>query len=984
MDNIQNALKNSLYTGFIDKRIASEVIYQPELLINQKSPARKILSTLHQEFSLCDEFFISVAFVTTNGIATIINQLKDLEERGVKGYVLVSQYLNFTQPESLKRLLNFKNIELRILTSGNAHAKGYIFRRDNHYNLIIGSSNLTAGALTTNKEWNIKVSALGESGLVDEVLRAFKADFSIATKVTNHYIEEYSKVYSEQLKVSQEIKEKSSDVFELFKPNKMQEEALLNLSVLRKKNNNKALIISATGTGKTFLSAFDAKVFNPRKLLFVVHRLNIAKAALKTFKKVFGDSKSMGIYSGDLRELDCDFIFATVQTISKPNHLEQFTPNYFDYIIIDESHRAAAGSYLRIFEFFKPSFLLGMTATPERTDGDNIFEYFDHNVAYEIRLNRAMEADMLSTFHYYGVTDLIINNKIIDNKSDFNLLVSNERVNRIIEQSEFYGTDSGVLRGLIFCSRKDEALELARILNLKGKKSIALTGDNSEEDRNCAIRLLESDDLTVKLDFIITVDIFNEGIDIPKINQIIMLRPTESAIIFIQQLGRGLRKTLGKEYLTVIDFIGNYTNNYMIPIALYGDNSYNKDRLRKLITEESLNIPGASTVNFDKITKDRIFKSIDTANMQKLADLRNDYNLLKYRLGRVPMMMDFLENNSRDPYTFIEYSKSYFNFVKKVDKTFKENLNSFGLKLLELFSKEINNYKRVEESLILKKLIEEEVITISSLKDEIMLKYGYDLELDVLKSCILNLNFRFLRENKDGKLVSVNELYDTNLVYIENDRVIMTELFKKYLNIEVFKCFLIDSTNYSIFQFDKSYDPENWNNGFILYKKYSRKDVFRILKYPENPVAQNVGGYLVSTDNSSCPIFVNYHKEDHISESTKYEDEFINKNEFDWMSKSNRKLESNDVKSILGKNGDIRLPLFVKKSNDEGADFYYMGEMQPNLNEVKSTYINNDKGGKSPIVKIRFNVFPPVADTMYNYINENINDKDSLDDSLYK
>ena len=321
---------------------------------------------------------------------------------------------------------------------------------------------------------------------------------------------------------------------------------------------------------------------------------------------------------------------------------------------------------------------------------------------------------MLSPFHYYGVTDLLIDNNEIDNKADFNLLVSNERVNMIIEQAKFYGSDNGITRGLIFCSRKNEAIELSALLNRKGYKTIALTGDSSEDERSNAIEKLESDNLNEKLDYIFTVDIFNEGIDIPKINQIIMLRPTESAIIFIQQLGRGLRKVDGKSYVTVIDFIGNYENNYLIPIALYGDTSYNKDSLRKLIAEGSRMIPGSSTINFEEITKEKIFQSIDSANMQLLADLKKDFNLLKFKLGRIPMMMDFIEHGSRDPYLYVDYSNSYYNFIVKVEKEFKSELSKEQIKLLELFSKEINNAKRVEESYTLKDLMLKDELKIES------------------------------------------------------------------------------------------------------------------------------------------------------------------------------------------------------------------------------------------------------------------------------
>ncbi len=973
MDKVIQIFNSSLQTGYVDKNVLSDLAYQPELLVNQKNPPKKVLSTILHELENCNQFYISVAFVTTSGVATIINKLKELENREITGQILVSQYLNFTQPEALKRLSQFKNIDLRITTTGNAHAKGYIFKNKEHYNLIVGSSNLTASALSTNKEWNIKVSALDESGLVDKVLGEFQTDFEKSTPVTTDYIFRYEEIYKKQFLTSR-IEGLDESLTEI-NPNAMQVEALRNLDDLRKDKKNKALIISATGTGKTYLSAFDAKAFNPKKLLFVVHRLTIAKDSLKTFQKVFGKNKTMGLYSGEKRDLECDFVFSTIQTISKLTHLENFSKDHFDYIIIDETHRSGADSYLRLIDYFEPKFLLGMTATPERTDGNDIFQLFDHNIAYEIRLNLAMEEEMLSPFHYYGVTDLIIENNEIENKSDFNLLVSTERVKRVIEQATFYGSDNGITRGLVFCSRKNEAIELSVLFNLNGYKTVALTGDSTEEERVIAIDKLESDNLKEKIDYIFTVDIFNEGIDIPKINQIIMLRPTESAIIFIQQLGRGLRKIEGKSYVTVIDFIGNYENNYLIPIALYGDTSYNKDSLRKLITEGSRMIPGSSTINFDEITKEKIFQSIDSANMQLFSDLKKDYNLLKFKLGGIPMMMDFIEHGSRDPYLYVNYAGSYYNFIIKVEQEYNSDLNEKQVKLLELFSKEINNSKRVEESIIIKLLIKNGKLSLTYLKETILNKYHYIVSDETIQSCITNLNFEFIREKKEGKLISAKEIYNLDIIKLENDSFMFSNIFCSYLSQETFKTFLVDSTDYSIYEFDKQFEPNNWQEGFLLYRKYSRKDVFRILNTKENPVAQNVGGYLVSPDSSHCPIFVNYHKEEDISESTKYEDKFLNAREFDWMSKSNRKINSNDVQSILGKNGVIRLPLFIKKNNDEGMDFYYMGEVSPELNHIEETTMSNDSGKQVSVVKIRFNLASPVSPSMYNYLQEKVTGK---------
>lgn len=947
MDKLNEIFNLSLQTGFIDKTIVSDDNFHPELLVNQKNPPKKVLLTLLKEFENCQEFHISVAFVTTSGVATIINKLIELEKRNIKGQILVSQYLNFSQPEALKRLLQFKNIDLRILTTGNAHSKGYIFKKNNHYNLIVGSSNLTAQALTTNKEWNIKVSALDNSGIVEKLLNEFRSDFEKATIINEEFIFSYKEIYQKQFLLNKNNNfETLAEDQEIISPNSMQKEALENLTKLREEKKNKALIISATGTGKTFLSAFDVKAFNTKKLLFVVHRLTIAKNSLKTFEKVFGNTKSMGLYSGDKRELDCDFVFSTIQTISKFKHLENFNKDHFDYIIIDETHRSGADSYLRLLNYFEPKFLLGMTATPERTDGNDIFKLFDHNIAYEIRLSKAMEEEMLSSFHYYGVSDLIIDNKETEKKSDFNLLISSERVNRIIEQANFYGSDNGITRGLIFCSKVNEAIELSTLFNLRGFKTIALTGDSSEEERTKAIEKLESDNLNEKLDYIFTVDIFNEGIDIPKINQIIMLRPTESAIIFIQQLGRGLRKVDGKSYLTIIDFIGNYENNYLIPIALYGDTSYNKDSLRKLVSEGSRMIPGSSTINFDEITKEKIFKSIDSANMQLFSDLKKDYNLLKFKLGKIPMMMDFIEHGSRDPFLYVNYSNSFYSFITKVEKDHGFKLTKKQEKLLELFSKEVNNAKRIEESYILRHLILNGKLKISEFKDSIYKLYGFTPSQATIESCLININFLFIRKNE-------------KIIFVKDNSFVFFDEFIDDLKNNDFRNFLLDSINYSIATFESLFKRDYYKNGLILYNKYSRKDVCRLLNWDKD-ISSTVYGY--RTNGGVTPCFVTYHKSDDIDSTINYNDYFINPSTFAWESRSNRKLESDEIKNVIKSE---RILLFVKKEDGEGTDFYFMGDATIIPDSIEQSYMPDSK---LPVVHFKFQLEQPVIDSVYKYI----------------
>ncbi len=947
MADFISQFRKSLETGFIDKNIGSELLYQPKLLVNSKKPRKKILSSLLWELRTCESFFISVAFLTTGGVATIINVLHELEQKGVRGKVVVSQYLNFTQPEALRRLLQFENIELKIATNVDAHSKGYLFRKKDHFSLIVGSSNLTQNALASNKEWNLQVSAIEDSKIIHKVQQEFESDFNSATPVTSEFIYEYEKIYErKRITLSELVNE---EIFESsIEPNAMQTIALSNLADIRSQGKKRALIISATGTGKTFLAAFDAQSQQPRRLLFVVHRLNIAKKAMKTFEKVFSVRKSMGIYSGNKRELDKAFLFATVQTISKLEHLKVFEPRHFDYIIIDESHRAGAQSYKNLIEYFSPKFLLGMTATPERTDGTDIFSLFDHNIAYEIRLNDAMEEQMLCPFHYYGVSDLFINEEKQDDVTLFNRLTSDERVKRIVSKSKFYGTDNGICRGLVFVSKVDEAYRLSKKFNDKGFRTVALSGSNSNEERALSIELLESENESERLDYIFTVDIFNEGIDIPKVNQIIMLRPTESAIIFVQQLGRGLRKLDSKSYLTVIDFIGNHTNNYLIPIALYGDTSFDKDKLRKLLSDGSTDLPGVSTINFDRISKEKIFESIDSANMRLLKDLKKDYSLLKFRLGRYPLMMDFVDSNSRDPYHFVKYSKSYYDFLVRVDSDFDVDLGISHSEILRLFSIEINNGKRIEESLILQELLDSESLSIEGFKQSIKEEFNYNVSSETLRSVINNLNFEFVKKDKE-------------IVILENGRISRHPNFIFLLQDNYFTHFLRDSIQYSIYTFRKNYIKSSFKEGFMLYNKYSRKDVCRVLNWDKD-ISSTVYGY--RTNKGSTPCFVTYHKGDDVEGSIDYNDYFVSPSVFAWESRSNRRIESSEIQNVIKSK---RVLLFIKKADSEGTDFYYMGDVRIIPESIKQGEM---KDTAQPVVHFKFKLENSVPENLYSYITD--------------
>lgn len=953
-----------LEAGFIDYNIDKDERFLPKILTNNSEKKVKVLETLLYQMKNCDEFFFSVAFVTNSGVACMIDILNELKERNIKGKILASQYQNFTEPRALRRLLQFPNLELKIITADyNFHAKGYLFHKvadeekqtEDSYNLIIGSSNLTQTALTVNREWNVQLSSLENGALVKQMQEELEKAWDDATVVDDDWIDSYEAIYKEAR--SSRIGQRNR-IIDLYKinPNKMQAEALKSLKELREEGKDKALLISATGTGKTFLSAFDVKIARPKRFLFIVHRNLIARTAKESYEKIIDKDIKTGIFSGSRKEIDQDYLFSTIQTLCKDENLHMFAPDHFDYIVVDEVHRAGAKTYQKVLDYFKPKFLLGMTATPERTDDGDIFKMFDYNIAYEIRLNQALSENMLVPFHYHGISELMVDGKVIDELSDFRLLVSEERVKHILKYADFYGCDEGRVKGLVFCSKIDEAKALAEKFCEYGKKAIALTGASSEEERSKAIERLESDELPVneQLDYIFTVDIFNEGIDIPCINQIILLRPTESAIIFVQQLGRGLRKSQGKRYLEVIDFIGNYGNNYLLPIALFGNRSYNKEKVRREMHNN--HIPGASTVYFDDVSQKRIFEALNNGKIAQFREYKKSYELVKMQLGRVPMMMDFVRLGDKDPYLFVLKDGSYFHFKQHVDLA-ESTMNDLHQRLLKFIGLEVANGKRLEEVFILKELLHKSSISFLDVISDMLQKYDLEVNVKSIIGAINVLKMGFF------KIADVNKYGNIEIVFENQGNISLTKEFSALLENEEFLAYFKDALDYAEYSFMETYDKKTYFGGLKLYENYSRKDVCRILNWEKDESA-TVYGYRVKYN--TCPMFVTYNKQDDISESTKYEDRFISRSMFSWMTRNRVTLESAEVEAI--QRDDVRKLLFVKKSDGEGTDFYYMGDVD--THKCIQTTIDGKDGKKLSIVNVLYDMQQVVNDKIYSYFED--------------
>ena len=620
MQSTNQKIKNAILNSFLDKNTFEQNDeYAAKLIANTKDET--MYNRILDEVQHCKSFTFAVAFIESGILNSLKTVLKDLN---VQGRILTSTYLYFNKPQMFRELLKLPNVEIRVYEQnhGKFHAKGYLFQHEGYQSALVGSSNFTAGALKVNKKWNLLFTSHNNGKLTEDIASEIEEQWKGASKLTPEWINEYEKKYKIQNKpaikvVSQSVDEDNSN-YSTIKPNKMQKEALKNLQKLRLLRETKGLIISATGTGKTYLAALDVKNYNPKRFLFVAHREQILKKSLDSFHKVLGGDKKT------------KYLFATVQTLSKAENLNQFKRDEFDYILIDEAHHVGSKIYGKLLDYFTPDFLLGMTATPERSDDKNIYELFDYNVPYEIRLQEALEEEMLVPFHYIGISDYTYNGEVIDDNTNLKYLVSEERVKYVVEQSKYYGYDGDVLHGLVFVSRKEEADEIAKLLTKNGYPSQMLSGEDSQEQREQAIEKLKNGELT----YLVTVDIFNEGIDIPFINQVIMMRKTESVIVFVQQLGRGLRKAQGKEYL----------------------------------------IEGLSTINFELVAKKRILKQLRGKKNLFTLEIKKDYQELKRRLNKAPLIADFIKNN-------MVASQAILSILNKKGKLVNTPIVSYDLKL---------------------------------------------------------------------------------------------------------------------------------------------------------------------------------------------------------------------------------------------------------------------------------------------------------------
>ncbi|NVY97067.1 DEAD/DEAH box helicase [Lactobacillus sp. DCY120] len=921
---MNHPLRDAILNGLYDPRYPGHELLGPKILKNDRD--NKIWLTLRQELLTCQTFTWAVAFVTLDMLVPFKLVMADLAVKNISGTLITGDYLAFNNPKVFYELKKIPNLQVRIANKAGFHAKGYLFQHDTYQTLIIGSANFTRAALLSNYEWALKISSKGNASLTQQISAQLKDLAEDSLPLSSAWLAKYEADW----RPIQESNSWSQGSLKKIIPNQMQAAALQELNGLVAKGEKRGLVVSATGTGKTYLGAFAVQNFHPRKFLYVVHREQIAKKALASFYRVLaGDRANYGLLTGNKHQLERQYIFATVQTLSQPDILAQLAREEFDYILIDEAHRAAAKSYQKVLAYFRPQFCLGMTATPERMDDQDVYKIFDYNLAYEIRLRDALEEKMLVPFHYVGVQDYEEDGIRIEETSKLRYLLAEKRVDYVLQELDYYGYCGDLPRGLVFCSRQEEARELAKIFTQKKHPAVALTNQDNELKRNTAISELEAG----KIEYLITVDLFNEGIDIPSLNQIVMLRNTQSSIVFVQQLGRGLRKFPGKNYVTVIDFIGNYKNNYLIPLALNQDASRDQDRARRETTLPTF--IGLSTINFNTIASEKILRSLEKVKLDSLKELRKSYQELKEKLGRPPLLFDFAQYGSTSPSVFADNHSlnNYGIFLIKMGENLA--LSEYENQVLTFLTKELLNGKRVHELLLLQRLLKSS--RLSQTEFELALKkQGAYVNSAVLTAVedILSLRFFDIKQGKTSKkaqyggqaLVEKVNLLDYQLTSTLTQALKSNSSFQ-ILFQDVIKTGLSLSKNY------------NQREQFTLYQQYDRKDVCRLLNWPKD-VSAPMYGYRVGQNET--PIFITYQKDALKKRSALYQNTLEDGRSLRWYTRTPRHLSSNEVQSLLN-TPQMKIHLFVKKSDAIGKRFFYLGPAMIQKDSVREELLGPKK-----------------------------------------
>lgn len=915
-----------------------------ELIINEKAKFMNFFVHLKNELMTCKKFYFIVSFIKYSGIQLLISTLDELEALGIKGEIITSVYLNITDPKALSKLLSYKNIKVKIYNNSNEsfHTKAYLFEKEKYHTCIIGSSNISQSALYSAEEWNVKLTDNDFFDIYNQSFNQFQKlwNSNEAIGLTEDFIGKYEEYKEKNRPQNTFDYRKIQTEKKKFIPNSMQTEILEKLKNTRKSGNNRGLVVAATGTGKTYLAAMDVKeFFKNRKnssFLFIAHREELLDNAIRVFSDILHiEKENFGrIFSGN-KEVGHNMIFASIQSLR--NCYKDFISDKFNYIIVDEFHHASASSYEKIIHYFKPEFLLGLTATPERMDGKDILALCDYNLVGEMGMRKAMEKDLIVPFHYFGVNDITVDYEKIpyrngkyDEKILLNDLSVSIRTDYIVEKMEKFGYDGKYMSGIAFCQNIKHALYMKNEFLRKGYKSELLTSKTNLTERS---KILESF-RNKEIEILCVVDILNEGIDIPDINLLLFLRPTLSSTVFIQQIGRGLRKAAGKDFVTIIDFIGNHKKDYLIT-KVFSDEIHNKsflyekkEKIIEQIKNQFSNIPGASYIELDRICQERIIDKIEKINFNSRNILKEMYNEFKNDIGKSPE--EFLEISDFD--SNIEL---FVELVTKVGSFYEAQVQFENDNFIKYYR--MKNPKTDLLAYMEKKIRLCEPFTYLTVKFFLKSKYeGQNLRNKYINSEILLSEYKKYFSIKD----EFKNFYLLERIFNEliEDEILEADLYgykisKKYEAIfyeedKNFEKRLSDLINLGLNEFRKN-DIEEFNdNVLITHKEYKRIDL-QILLDSKVPKGTWRAGY-ANTEKDIC-LFITNDKSHIMQENLKYDNSLHSDEIIQWISQP-KTYHSSSVGQMFIKHREknMKVHIFARKyafmNGNKTNPFIYLGQ----------------------------------------------------------